>query len=129
MHVIVSTQGNRRWISGVLREAGDAAALCASLPRDGRVLHVVQAIGPTRFPFFILEATRGFSFLDPAEAAEALAVMPAPEPNAEPILFAILAEFRPDVAGRDEMGRLRHVHLDGDHIAALRREGPLSIAR
>jgi hypothetical protein len=128
MHVIVSTQDSRRWISGILLEARDAEALRASLPQDGRVQHGVQEVRPTQFPFFILETRSGFGFLDPLETAQFIAEMPDPKPEAEQILFAILSEYRPEVAGRDEMGRIQHVHLDSDHIAALRRSGPLSIA-
>jgi hypothetical protein len=128
MHVIVSTRGSRRWLSGVFRDARDAEAHCSSLPNDERVLHAVHGIGPTEFPFFVLEARSGFTFLDLVETEQVIAHMPAPDTDAEQILFAILSEYRPDIAGRDDMGRLRHVHLDQDHITNLRRLGPLSMA-
>lgn len=128
MHVIVSTQGFRRWISGVVVASGQAEALRASLPQDARIVHEVRSIYRGQFPLFILETASGFTFLDPVEAARAIAELPPPESNAGPILFAILSEYRPEVAGRDEMGRLRHVHLDEAHLAQLRKSGPLSLA-
>jgi hypothetical protein len=112
MYVIVSTRGSRRWLSGVFRDAREAEACCSSLSNDERVLHTLHPIRPKQFPFFVLEARSGFTFLDPAEAEQAIAHLSAPDPGAEQILFAILSEYVPDVAGRDEMGHLPHVHLD-----------------
>ncbi len=129
MHVIISTQGSRHWISGIFLDALDAEAAMTSLPAQGDIRHAVQAIVPMRFPFFILEDRAGLRFLDETEAAQTIATMPAPVPDAEPILFAILSEYQPDVAGRDEMGSLRHVHLDGARLAQLRESGPLALAR
>jgi hypothetical protein len=129
MHVIVSTQGNCRWISGIFLDARDAELSLMSLPEQGDVRHALQAVPLTEFPFFILQDRSGFSFLDATEATRVIGTMAAPAPNAEPALFAILSEYRPDVAGRDEMGRLRHVHLDDDQLAELRKSGPLSLAR
>ena len=48
-------------------------------------------------------------------------------PNDAPILFAFLSEYHPDIPGRDEMGRIRHVHLDQERVAELRRHGLSSL--
>jgi hypothetical protein len=127
MHVIVSTQGGRRWLSGVFCAARDAEAACSSLPTGPRVVHAVHWISPREFPFFVLETRSGFMFLDLIEASRVIARTQAPGPDADAILFAILSEYQPEVPGRDEMGRLRHVHLDEDHLARLRTLGPLSL--
>jgi len=65
----------------------------------------------------------GFSFFEPQRLPDLLDSLRDPEPNAEPILFAILAEYQPSIAGTDEMGLLRHVHLDRSRIAELRQSG------
>ena len=85
--------------------------------------HVLESFPIANFPLFVIEDQSGLRFLDAVEAAHAIDVMPAPPVDGEPILFAILTEFRPDVDGRDEMGRLRHVHLDHEHLIDLRRLG------
>ena len=129
MHVILSTTGPRRWISGIFREPQDAHEWLTRLPSEGRVHHSLECILPTQFPFFILEDHSGFRFLDASDATRLVEFMPHAPPNADPILFAILAEFRPNVAGRDEMGCLPHVHLDQEHLAELREHGLRALTR
>jgi hypothetical protein len=125
MHVIVSTRGNRRWLSGIFQHEAEAEECLAALRGDASTQHARESVAPTQFPFFVLEDEAGFRFLDPTEAARIVQTMAAPAPNREPILFAVLAEYRSDVVGRDEMGRMRHVHLDQERLTELR-EGGLS---
>lgn len=127
MHVILSTRGPERWLSGIFRERNDAETRWASLPERDGTHHAIQAVSPTEFPFFIVEDGFGFTFLDPVEAMRVIDTMSVPAENAEPILFAIVSEYQPDLPGRDEMGSIRHVHLDGAHLAELRKSGPLAL--
>jgi len=127
MYVILSTRGSQRWLSGIFRDSQDAVTCRASLPQSDGVQDAVQAVSPTDFPFFIVEDSSGFSFLDAVEAMHLIRAMPAPAQDAEPILFAIVSEYQPDQPGRDEMGCLRHVHLDAAHLADLRKSGPLAL--
>jgi hypothetical protein len=128
MHVIVSTHAAQRWISGIFLNPVDAEACLASLRTNSSQHHSMESIGPSCFPFFIFQDRSGFRFLDLAEATELIASMSDPAPDAEPMLFAIVAEYRPDVAGRDEMGRLQHAHLDRECLEQLRTSGIRSLA-
>jgi hypothetical protein len=129
MHVILSTQGDRRWISGIFLDAQRARDYLSSDPADGSALHELQSISPAAFPLFILEDRSGFTFLTMEDAVAVVHAMTEPAENADPILFAIVAEYRPLVPGRDEMGRLRHLHLDGRHLEELRASGLESLTR
>jgi len=123
----VSSKDSRRWLSGVFVDHARAEASLAALPAQASTRHVLEFTPIATFPLFIIEDRSGFRFLDASGVTRALAAMP-PEPvHGEPILFAILSEYRPDVDGRDEMGRLRHVHLDLEHVADLRRLGLKSL--
>jgi hypothetical protein len=123
MYAVVSSRGTRRWLSGVFLDRVEAEASVTALPAHALTHHVLESIPIERFPLFIIEDSSGFTFFDAIGAAHAIAVMPSPSVDGEPILFAILSEYRPDIHGRDEMGRLRHVHLDNEHVAELRRVG------
>jgi hypothetical protein len=127
MHAIVSSNGTRRWLSGVFLDRAEAETSVAALAAQGSTQHVLESIPVAKFPLFIVEDHSGFRFLDAIGAGHAIAVMPTPPVDREPILFAILSEYRPDVDGRDEMGRLSHVHLDHEHLAELRRVGLCSL--
>lgn len=127
MHAIVSSNGTRRWLSGVFLDSADAETSVATLAAQSSTQHVIEAIPIAQFPLFVIEERSGFTFLDRLGAAHAIAVMPAPPIDGEPILFAITSEFRPKVEGRDEMGRLKHVHLDLEHLTDLRRLGLCSL--
>jgi hypothetical protein len=127
MYAIVSSRGTHRWLSGVFLESVDAETSMAALAGQAPTQHVLEPIPIAKFPLFVIEDQSGFRFLDAVEAAHAIAVMPVPAVDGEPILFAILAEFRPDVDGRDEMGRLKHVHLDHERLTDLRRLGLSSL--
>ena len=123
MYAIVSSKGSHRWLSGVFLEHAEAEASLAALPVQASTCHVLKSVPIAMFPLFIIEDRSGFRFLDAVGVIGALATMPPPPVDGEPILFAILSEYRPAIDGRDEMGRLRHVHLDHDHLADLRRLG------
>jgi hypothetical protein len=127
MHAIVSSRSTRRWLSGVFLDSAEAETSMAALAAQVSTQHVLESIPIAKFPLFVIEDLSGFRFLDAVGAAHAIAVMPAPPVDGEPILFAILSEFRPDVDGRDEMGRLRHVHLDHERLTDLRRLGLSSL--
>ncbi|MEO8905147.1 MAG: hypothetical protein ABI627_26805 [Polyangiaceae bacterium] len=119
----MSSKASHRWLSGVFLKHAAAEACLAALPAQASTFHVLESIPIPLFPLFIIEDRSGFRFLDAIGVMDALATMPTPRVDAEPILFAILSEYRPELDGRDEMGRLRHVHLDYDHLADLRRSG------
>lgn len=123
MYAIVSSRGPHRWLSGILLDRADAETSLAALVVQASTHHVLEAIPIAKFPLFVIEDRSGFRFLDAGGAADVIAVMPPPSVDGEPILFAILSEYRPDVDGRDEMGRLRHVHLDLERLDELRRAG------
>lgn len=129
MYAIVSSTASHRWLSGVFLEEAAAVASLATLPTQASTRHVLESIPIALFPLFIIEDRLGFRFLDTIGVMDALATMPPPLVDGEPILFAVLSEYRPDVHGRDEMGRLRHVHLDHDHVADLRRSGLNSLTK
>jgi hypothetical protein len=123
MYAIVSSRATRRWLSGIFLDRGEAETSLAVLVVQASTHHVLEAIPIAKFPLFIIEDRSGFRFLDAIGAAHVIAVMPPPSVDGEPILFTILSEYRPDVDGRDEMGRLRHVHLDRERLDELRRVG------
>jgi len=127
MYAIVSSRGTRRWISGVFLDRAPGETSLAALKVQASTAHVLEPTPVAAFPLFILEDHAGFTFLDAIGAADVIAAMPPPAVDGEPILFAVLSEYRPDVAGRDEMGRLRHVHLDNERIAEFRRVGLSSL--
>jgi hypothetical protein len=127
MYAIVSSKGSHRWLSGVFLEHAAAEASLGALSAQASTRHVLESIPIAMFPLFIIEDRSEFRFLDAIGVTNALARMPPPPVDGEPILFAILSEYRPEVDGRDEMGRLRHVHLDHDHLADLRRLGLTSL--
>jgi hypothetical protein len=127
MYVIVSSRGSRRWLSGVFLDRVGAETSVTALAVHASTHHVLESIPFDNFPLFIIEDRTGFTFFDAIGAAQAIAVMPPPPVNGESILFALLSEYRPDVDGRDEMGRLRHVHLDNERVAELRRVGLASL--
>src|SRR6187549_2271606 len=100
MYVILSTRGTERWLSGIFREKQDAETYWASVPQCDGTQHAVQSVSPAEFPFFIVEDSSGFAFLDPMQAVQVIRTMSVPAENAEPILFAIVSEYQPDLPGR-----------------------------
>lgn len=129
MYAIVSSRGIWRWLSGVFLERAAAEASLAALEVEASTHHVLESIPVAKFPLFIIEDGSGFRFFDAIGAGEAIAALPPPSVDGVPILFTLLCEYHPDVDGRDEMGRLRHIHLDHDRIAELRRVGLRSLTK
>src|SRR5687768_18588055 len=99
MHVIVSTRGSRRWISGVFVNAQEAHLCLAAIPVAEAVNHAIERVLSSQFPFFVLEDNLAFRFLDATEVTHVIESMATAFPNDTPILFAFLSEYHPDIPG------------------------------
>lgn len=122
MFALLSTnEKSWKWISGIFVTEADADAEIQRIPHDQRHFHQKRAIGLDSFPLFIIEE-RDFEFGDLGTVMRRLAsVVPAGDEDAIHFnVYALRSEFRPEVPGRDEMGRLLHWHVSDSTLVAPR---------
>ena len=77
-------------------------------------------------PCYLAEDSTGLRPLSTSEAEAYVAGLRRCIPNADGVygdLYRLDGEFLPAVAGRDEMGRLPHIHLDARDLAYAARAG------
>lgn len=110
MFVIIASKGDRHWVSGVFESDAATHDYLAEIPQGERSNHAIQAACVT-FPFTIIEDRNGFRCLSNVEGQHELK-RTADDGAADDwlIFFDIVGEYRPKVPGRDEMGRLPHMH-------------------
>lgn len=77
-------------------------------------------------PCYLAEDKMGFRPLSAAEAEDYVARLAVGAPDEDGVygnLYRLDGEFVPEVLGRDEMGRLPHIHLEAHHLALVERAG------
>jgi hypothetical protein len=93
------------------------------LPAGPGVRHELVDVPVAAYPVFALQTRGQFTFFGREAVSEVLGGMPDPPDGAEPAVFRFKADYCPTVPGRDELGRVWHVHLDAARLAELRRTG------
>jgi len=107
----VNTSG-WRWISGVFLDWATATSELDSITPKPGISHVIVQAQPAQFPIFIIE-DHGFHYLTLPTLLERLDSL-EPKNDDEYFhfnIYALRAQFKPKVPGRDEMGRILHWHI------------------
>lgn len=114
-----------RWVSGIFARACDARDYLQEIHDALRSKHVLLELQDLNYPVYIVEDSFGFQFMT-AEAALEKIRLCAPTANEDDCcmtLFRVDRDYRPQVAGEDEMGRLHHVHVDNETLGRVQRLG------
>lgn len=113
------------WVSGVFERESDAQAYLQEIPVAERSKHTLGELDGLQYPGYLVEDTEGFRFLTEQAAVDDIrAHAPtADEDECCATLYRFDRDYRPKVAGEDEMGRLKHEHIDNDVLARVQREG------
>jgi hypothetical protein len=123
---LVLSAGRLPYVAAVLRDRGAAERYLAELPAAVRDRSEVISRDDLALPCYLAEDAAG---LRPLSADEVLAYVVGLEqavPNVDGVygnLYRLDGESLPKVAGRDEMGRLTHIHLEARDLAFAARAG------
>ncbi len=101
-----------RWISGLFLDRDTAASELEGItPRPG-TSHVIVQASPKHFPIFIVE-DNGFHYVElPALLGRLNSLEPQNDGDYVHFnVYALSGPFKPEVPGRDEMGRILHWHI------------------
>ena len=122
----IVSSGRLPYIAAVLDDRAAAERYVADLPEHARHGSTVAWRDDLSFPCYLSEDEAGFRALSATEARELVAGLSARAPDSDGVygvLYRLDAPFWSAVAGRDEMGRLPHIHLEAHHLAAVARAG------
>lgn len=115
----------QRWISGLFESEPIAQRYLQEISTAERDRHSLVALEALRYPVYLIEDSQGFRFMGAEAAVEALqGCQPVvDEDDCCATLYRFDSDFRPDVAGADEMGRVAHQHIDNDALKSVQRDG------
>jgi len=122
----IQSPGRLPYVAAVLRDRDAAERYLAELPDSLRERSMVAARDEVSLPCYLAEDRSGFRALSEPEAQDYVTELARGMPDEEgvyAILYRLDGEFLPIVAGRDEMGRLPHIHLEDHHLAFAARAG------
>ncbi|MBI4433756.1 hypothetical protein HY632_03210 [Candidatus Uhrbacteria bacterium] len=135
MHLVISTQGKRKWISGIFQDEAQAVAHRERLPEPLRTHTVIQSDALTYPIAVIAYCTPAFHehhFVAhaPEQAARELLRYALRTPQEQPhapsaqvpdTLFCCTDDWESSSSntGTDQMGFLPHIHLDPDHLSDI----------
>jgi hypothetical protein len=122
----ILSSGRVPYVAAVLQDQAAAVRYLAELPAPVRERSAVGARADLAFPCYLAEDSAGLRPLSASEAEAYVAGLGRGTPNADGVygnLYRLDGEFSPKVAGRDEMGRLPHLHLEARDLAYAARAG------
>ena len=117
MFLVTCKQGNHSWVSGVFRKHADALAYVEEVPDELRALQSIVEAPLPEYPVYLLE-TDGFVLHSATSLGEFLAGIPRVDDEdwCYCNVYRLVEDWRPDRAGTDFMGAIRHVHIENDHL-------------
>src|SRR5262245_49458763 len=113
MMALVLSSGHLPFVAAVLRDCEGAERYLADLPAPVRDRSTVTWREDLTLPCYLAEDAAGLRPLSAEEAQSYVSVLARKAPDVDGvygILYRLDGEFLPTVAGRDEMGRLPHIH-------------------
>jgi hypothetical protein len=118
--------GRRPYIAAVFDDRAAAEHFLADLPAPIRDQSSVGWRDDLALPCYLAEDENGIRPLSAAEAQGYVTGLDDMVPDAHGVygnLYRLEATFLPALVGRDEMGRIPHVHLEARHITAVAQGG------
>lgn len=126
MIALIVSAGRLPYVAAVFRDREAAEHYLAELPVSVRERSSVAVRADLALPCYLAEDSAGLRPLSASEAAAYVAGLERGEQNVDGVygnLYRLDGEFLPEVPGRDEMGRLPHIHLEADNFALAERAG------
>lgn len=117
------------WVSGVFEHELAARDYLQDIPEAMRTQHVLRRLDDLHYPVYLVEDSAGFRFMREEAALDEIRTRTptADDDDCRMTLYCIDHDYRPRVAGEDEMGRLAHQHIDNELLTRVRREGRASL--
>ena len=114
-----------RWVSGIFERAHDARDYLQEIPAPGRSKHILSQFYELNYPVYVVEDSFGFQLMTAEAALENIrkCAPTASEDDCCMTLYRVDCDYRPRMAGEDEMGRLHHVHVDNETLRRAQRLG------
>ncbi|MBB4634077.1 hypothetical protein [Longimicrobium terrae] len=122
----IVSSGRLPYVSAIFRDEAVAEQYLAALPPAIRERSSTASRSDLTLPCYLAEDSAGFRLMSETEARDYLAETARTTPDPEGVygnLYRIDAELLPEVPGRDEMGRLPHIHLRADDLALAAEAG------
>ena len=126
MIALVLSSGRLPYVAAVFHDRVAAERYLADLPGSVRDRSTVTSREDLALPCYLAEDASGFRPLSAEEAHGYVVGLAQAAPDADGVygnLYRLDGEFLPKVAGRDEMGRLPHVHLQARDLAFVASAG------
>lgn len=122
----ILSSDHQLYVAAVFGDAEAAARYLAKLPAPVRGRSSLASRADLALPCYLVEDAAGLRPMSESEARSYVAGLARQTPGADCVygtLYRLDCEFLPDVAGRDEMGSLPHVHLGERDLAVVERAG------
>ena len=115
----------QRWISGLFESEQTAQQYLQEISTAERDRHSLVALEGLQYPVYLIEDAQGFRFMGAEGALEAIQEQQPvdDEDDCCATLYRFKGDFRPNVAGADEMGKINHQHIDNDTLKRVHRDG------
>jgi hypothetical protein len=126
----IECAGRMPYLAGIVGSVDEATRVQAEMPP--RVAHSsrVQCHDDLVWPCFIIESSGTFALCTAEEGTSHVAELARAgvlDDDRRIAVYRIVEPFLPDVPGRDEMGRLPHVHLGATDAARIAASGIASL--
>lgn len=107
----------------------DALEYLSEIPEAQRSKHACRQLDGLQYPLYIVEDSAGFHFMNEQAALDEIrgSERTANDDDCCLTLYRIDQDYRPRIAGDDEMGRLNHQHIDNELLGLVKRQGAFGL--
>lgn len=121
LYAIVS----ERCVAGLFERESEARLYLQEIVEAERPKHKFIELDGVQYPVYLVEDSAGFRFLTEQAAVEDIRAhaLTADDDECCATLYRFDRDYRPAVAGEDELGRLRHEHIDNETLRRVQRDG------
>jgi hypothetical protein len=75
------------------------------------------------YPLYLIEDSEGLCFMTEEDAIDDIKEPTADDDDCSLTIYRFDRDYRPEVAGADEMGTINHAHVDNEDLARIKSEG------
>ncbi|MNP38441.1 hypothetical protein D3C76_1319530 [compost metagenome] len=125
VYIVKALNGKYQWISGIFKEEKEVQKYLEIIPTDLKNYQKLIDLNIDNYPFYIIESENEFEYLVVDELIKKIDGIELIDDKNKVYfnIYLIDSDYKPNKAGTDYMGIIRHDHVTNDFIEWYKKKG------
>ncbi|MNI74485.1 hypothetical protein D3C73_1305710 [compost metagenome] len=125
VYIVKALNGKYQWISGIFKEEKEVQKYLEIIPTDLKNYQKLIDLNIDNYPFYIIESENEFEYLVVDELIKKIDGIELIDDENKVYfnIYLIDSDYKPNKAGTDYMGIIRHDHVTNDFIEWYKKKG------